>query len=131
MTRFTRPFAAALLLAVPAVADAQEAQSPAKKAGRPSIYDAKADAGEQLKAATALARRDARRVLVMFGGDWCGWCHKLHGLFASDPAIRQLLADEYVLVLVDTQAPHADALLAECRGDLARVGYPFLAVLDG
>jgi thioredoxin-related protein len=70
-------------------------------------------------------------VLVMFGGDWCGWCHKLHGLFASDPAIRQLLADEYVLVLVDTQAPHADALLAECRGDLTGVGYPFLAVLDG
>ena len=67
----------------------------------------------------------------MFGGDWCGWCHKLHALFASDPAIRRLLADEYVLVLVDTEAPHADALLAECRGDLTRVGYPFLAVLDG
>ena len=33
MLRFTRPFAAALLLAVPAVAHAQEARSPAKKAG--------------------------------------------------------------------------------------------------
>jgi thioredoxin-related protein len=131
VTRITRSVAAALLLAVPAVATAQDAKDAAKKATRPSIYDAKADAREQVKTATALARRDARRVLVMFGGDWCGWCHKLHGLFASDPAIRELLADEYVLVMVDTQAPHADALLAECRGDLTGVGYPFLAVLDG
>src|SRR4051812_26614882 len=115
MTRLTRSVAAALLLAVPAVANAQDAKGAEKTATRPSIYDAKADAREQVKSAAALARRDARRVLVMFGGDWCGWCHKLHGLFASDPAIRKLLADEYVLVMVDTQAPRADALLAECR----------------
>src|SRR5688572_7217604 len=130
MTRFARPIAAALLLALPAGAAAQEAKVTAE-AARPSIYDAKADAREQVRAATALARRDARRVLVMFGGDWCGWCHKLHGLFKSDPAIRDLLADEYVLVLVDTRAPHAQDLLAECKGDLEGVGYPFLAVLDG
>ena len=131
MMRITLSVAAAILLAVPAVATAQDAKSAAKKATRPSIYDAKADAREQVKAATALARRDARRVLVMFGGDWCGWCHKLHNLFNSDSAIRALLAEEYVLVMVDTQAPHADDLLAECRGDLKGVGYPFLAVLDG
>ena len=32
--------------------------------------------------------------------------------------------------MVDTQAPNADKLLAECKGDLQGVGYPFLAVLD-
>ncbi|WP_237722544.1 thioredoxin family protein [Singulisphaera acidiphila] len=131
MTRINRSFAAALLLAVPTVANAQDANGPVKKAPRPSIYDVKADADEQIKVATALARRDARRVLVMFGGDWCGWCHKLHGLFASNAEIRGLLADEYILVMVDTQSPHAEALLAKCRGDLKGVGYPFLAVLDG
>jgi uncharacterized protein YyaL (SSP411 family) len=131
VTRITRSVVAALMLAVSVVASAQDATTAAKKAARPSIYDAKADAAEQVKAATVLARRDARRVLVMFGGDWCGWCHKLHGLFGSDPAIRELLADEYVLVMVDTKAPHADALLEECRGDLTTIGYPFLAVLDG
>ena len=131
MTRITGSFAAVLLLAVPSIATAQDAKSTAQKATRASIYDAKADAREQVQTATALARRDARRVLVMFGGDWCGWCHKLHDLFASDPAVRRLLADEYVVVMVDTQAPHADSLLDECRGDLTSVGYPFLAVLDG
>ena len=131
MTRITASVAAVLLLAVPTVATAQDAKSAAQKVARPSIYDAKADAREQVETATALAKRDARRVLLMFGGDWCGWCHRLHDLFASDPAIRGLLGDEYVVVMVDTQAPHADSLLAECRGDLTAVGYPFLAVLDG
>jgi thioredoxin-related protein len=126
-----RPVATMFLLAVPALATAQEAGNDAKKPPRASIFDVTADAREQVKAATARAQRDGRRVLVMFGGDWCGWCHKLHALFASDPAIRDVLADEYLLVMVDTQAPHADALLAECRGDLTGVGYPFLAVLDG
>ncbi len=130
MTRITHSLAA-LVLSIPAVATSQEARSDAKKPTRPSIYDVKADARDQARTATALARRDGRRVLVMFGGDWCGWCHKLHALFASDPAIREILADEYVLVMVDTQAPHAGELLAECRGDLTGVGYPFLAVLDG
>jgi thiol:disulfide interchange protein len=136
MSRIPLAVAAATLLAPPPVATAQgpeaaAAQKTQAQAARPSIYDEQADARAQVEAATALARRDARRVLVMFGGDWCGWCHKLHGLFQSDPAIRDLLAEEYVLVLVDTRAPRADALLAECKGDLEGVGFPFLAVLDG
>jgi uncharacterized protein YyaL (SSP411 family) len=131
VTRIARSVAAAFLAALPAVAVAQEVKSDAGKPTRPSIYDAKADATEQVRRATALAQRDGRRVLLMFGGDWCGWCHKLHALFASDPAIRRVLSDEYILVMVDTQAPHAEELLAECRGDLTSIGYPFLAVLDG
>ena len=73
----------------------------------------------------------------MFGFNGCGWCHKLHGLFKSDPAIRALLAEEYVLVMVDIESPHADALLDECKAALGPeelkkgVGFPFLAVLDG
>ena len=43
----------------------------------------------------------------MFGGDWCGWCHKLHELFTSDAEIRKILSYEYVLVMVDTEAPGA------------------------
>jgi thioredoxin-related protein len=106
------------------------------KPQRPDIYDAKADARAQVEAATARARRDNQRVLVMFGGNWCGWCHKLHELFASDREIHTLLNNEYVLVMVDTEAPHAVDLLKECKAALSPeelqrgVGYPFLAVLD-
>jgi thioredoxin-related protein len=136
VTRITR-FAASILLAIPAVVNAQEAKEPAKKPSRPAIYDTKANAKVQVKAATALAHRDARRVLVMFGFNGCGWCHKLHGLFASDEAIRELLADEYVLAMVDIESPNADALLGDAKAALSAdelkkgIGFPFLAVLDG
>ena len=130
MLRIARRFVAGWVLVVPAVAAAQEAASPARPAARPSIYDAKADAGPQIAQATARAGREGKRVLVMFGGDWCGWCHKLHGLFESDPAVRATLAENYVLAMVDTKAPGAEALLDRCKGDLTGVGYPFLAVLD-
>jgi len=117
--------------------NAQEAKEPAKKPSRPAIYDTKANAKEQVKAATALAHRDARRVLVMFGFNGCGWCHKLHSLFASDEAIRKLLADDYVLAMVDIESPNADALLGDAKAALSAdelkkgIGFPFLAVLDG
>jgi thioredoxin-related protein len=101
-----------------------------KPKSKDQLYDPKADADKQVAAATAKAGRDSKRVLVMFGGDWCGWCHKLHQLFESDKEIRTLLSEEYELVLVDTAAPHAQELLKKCKGDLPSVGYPFLAVLD-
>jgi thioredoxin-related protein len=129
----TRLAALALVL-LPAVAQAQEPPAPAT-AKRPDIYDPKADTGAQLDSARKLARRDQTRILVMFGGNWCGWCHKLHDLFGSDPKIAQVLRDEYRLVMVDTEAPGAAALLDRCKAALpederGRVGYPFLGVLD-
>ncbi|MDB5353196.1 MAG: thioredoxin domain protein [Planctomycetota bacterium] len=127
MTNTTRFLALAAILMVPAATFGQTGAATKAKA---SIYDAKADARELVKAATTIAGRDSQRVLVMFGGDWCGWCHKLHTLFKTDKDIRKILSEDYQLVMVDTKARNAEALLAECQGDLKSVGYPFLAVLD-
>jgi thioredoxin-related protein len=123
-----------------AAALAQEnAPTPAKPltaAKKASIYDASADTGVLLEKAQQKAKHDDKRILVMFGGDWCGWCHKLHELFASDGEIRKTLSYEYVLVMVDTKAKGADALLARCKEPLTKeeqtkgFGYPFLGVLD-
>ena len=121
--------AVAILVVAAPIASAQQVKAEAKQ-DRPSIYDAKLDARAQVKAAGEVARRDNQRILVMFGGDWCGWCHKLHDLFKTGRNIRKALSEDYQLVMVDTKATNAEALLAECQGDLKSVGYPFLAVLD-
>ena len=136
MTRFAITVAAALL-ATPAVATAEGPKPTAKTPARPQIYDTKADAAEQLKKATALARRDSRRVLVMFGFNTCGWCHKLHRLFENDKDIHKLLADEYVVSMIDNKAPNAESILNKAKEALSKeerergVGYPFLPVFDG
>jgi thioredoxin-related protein len=109
----------------------------ADEAKKPALYDPKADARTQIEAASAKARRDHSRVLVMFGFESCSWCRKLHALFEQDAEIHKLLHDEYVKVLVDIEAPHANEVLKECKGGLDKeelqkaVGFPFLAVLDG
>jgi thioredoxin-related protein len=127
-----------LVFGLPATAlpqDPGKAKADAPK--KPALYDPKADARAQIEAASAKAKRNHARVLVMFGFEGCGWCHKLHALFEQNPEIRKLLRDEYVKVLVDIQAPHADVLLKACKEALTReelqkgIGFPFLAVLDG
>jgi thioredoxin-related protein len=118
--------------ALPQDQDKPTADAPKKAA----LYDPKADARAQVEAASAEAKRQRTRVLVMFGFEGCSWCHKLHALFEQDPEIRKLLRDEYVNVLVDIEAPRAKELLKECKAALAQeelqkgVGFPFLAVLD-
>ena len=100
---------------------------------RASIYDKSADAKVQVDKAAERAKKNDKRILLMFGGDWCGWCHKLHGLFASNREIARSSSNEYVLVTVDPEAPNAAELLKKCKEALSKdelqkgVGYPFLA----
>jgi uncharacterized protein YyaL (SSP411 family) len=116
----------------PKTADAKK-EAPKK----PPIYDATADARVQVDRAVAKAKRDNSRVLVMFGFEGCSWCHKLHALFSENAEIRKLLSNEYVLVMVDTESPHASELIKECKESLSKedlekgVGYPLLAVFGG
>lgn len=104
------------------------AQDPPK---RPQTYDESADANQLFAEACAKAQRDNKRVLLMFGGNWCGWCHKLHDLFERDRAIATVLRNEYEIVLVDIGRgdKHTD-LTAKVEAPHKENGYPFLTVTD-
>ena len=134
---------AGILAAVAGLAAAQEpvgkseGAKPTAGAKKPAtIYDKSADARVQVAKAAERARHDDRRILLMFGGDWRGWCHKLHGLFRTNHDVANILGNEYVLVMIDLESPNARPLLEECKAALGKddlqkdVGYPFLAVLD-
>lgn len=110
-----------------AVDDAEKASATAatpRKAREP-IYNEMADARADIAAALGRAKYDHKRVLLKFGGNWCGWCWKLHDLFRKDPEIAAVLRDEYELVLID--ALTNDDLQTEYKIQRA---YPFLTVLD-
>ena len=106
------------------------AESPT--AGKPAIYDPAADMKTLIAAAVKKAGPENRDVLLMFGGNWCPWCHRLHELFASDPQVKKILAERYILLLVDVGEKPGQPLNRDLV-DLYRVkdfGYPALAVLD-
>jgi thioredoxin-related protein len=119
--------AVCLALAQQATAE-PKAQTPPKTA----IYDEKADARSQIRAATAEAKRENRRVLLQWGANWCPWCARLHQTLQKDADLRKILLYEYDLVRVDVGRKDKNLDLAAHYGaDVKKYGIPFLTVLDG
>lgn len=111
---------------------AQEAPpTPASPSPQPTIYDQAADARQDIEQAIATAGSNGKRVLLMFGGNWCGWCHALHGLLESDQTINELLTRHYILVMVDVGERNKNLDLNEQYGNPYQHGFPVLVVLDG
>ena len=109
------------------------AAAPATTPSRPAIYDRSADGAKQIEEALKAAKAGGKRVLLQFGANWCGWCHKLHALFKDNAEVAQALHENYVVVLVDVDQvdgkPH-NALVNERYGKPTQYGLPVLVVLD-
>jgi len=101
----------------------------AAKPTRPAIYDEKADGTRQVADALVTAKKENKRVLLQFGANWCGWCHKLHKLFQSDADIAARLKQSYVVVLVDVNQGH-NAEIVKRYDNPTRFGLPVIVILD-
>lgn len=97
----------------------------------PKVYDEGADAKKQIAEALAKAGKEHRRVLIQWGGNWCGWCIKLHGLYKSNKDISRKLMYEYDVVYVDAGKNDKNMDLAKSYdATCAKEGFPYLTVLD-
>ena len=101
----------------------------------PDIYDINADASQLITDAVEKAKAGNKRVLALFGGNWCIWCQRLHRLMATDPSIAKFAADNYVVVMVDVggrdkagkSVSRNEAVVA--KYGVAAFGYPALVVI--
>jgi thiol-disulfide isomerase/thioredoxin len=125
-----KTLAALLFALVPVTATAP--QEPAQKDAAPTrqVYDEKADARADVNAALARATKENRRVLVVWGANWCGWCVKLADVFKKNPELASKLQYEYDVVKVDVGQfdKHMD-LAASFGADFKSTGIPVLTVL--
>jgi thiol:disulfide interchange protein len=99
----------------------------------PDVYDVHADGSAQISAALARASAEHKRVLLIFGANWCIWCHRLHNTLESDPTVSAILNDHYVPVYVDVNrelgvARNADVVAR--YGNPTQFGLPVLVVLN-
>ena len=92
------------------------------------IYPAPEQAPADLRAALAEARRTHKRVILDFGGDWCGDCQVLD-IYFRQPPNDQLLAKNFVKVNVNIGHEDANVDIAHRYG-VPLHGVPALAVLD-
>ena len=93
VTRYT--LALALSLALPLSAKAQLAFQPNQH-----LYSETANPRADIVAASTAARRQGKRILLEFGGNWCGDCQVLD-FYYHQPPNAALLDRYYVLVHVD------------------------------
>lgn len=94
------------------------------------IYSDTADAHVEVRDALARAAREHKRVILDFGGNWCGDCKVLDIYFHKEPN-ASLLASNFVLVDVNIGRYDKNLDLAQRYDVPLKKGVPALAVLDG
>ncbi len=99
------------------------------RGARPAIYDEKADGAKAIAEAVALAKSEKKQILLQFGANWCGWCHKLHALFRDDPRIAEVLKRKFIVVMIDVNKEHNQEV-DRAYGNPTRHGLPVLVVAD-
>jgi thioredoxin 1 len=100
-----------------------------EEAARADIYPDGTQAWADITRALAEAGREKKRVLLDFGGNWCGDCHVLE-IYFHDPANLNLLNANYVLVPVNIGRYDENMDIAARYGVPVSKGVPALAVLD-
>jgi thioredoxin 1 len=109
--------------------NAPEETPSSEEPGHAVIYPDGAQAKQDIAAALAQAGKEKKRVLLDFGGNWCGDCQILEIYFHA-PANRALLEKNYVLVPVNVGQYDQNLDLAAKYGIPLAKGVPALAVLD-
>jgi thioredoxin 1 len=93
------------------------------------IYSASADAHAEIKEALKKAAAENKRVIIVFGANWCFDCHALDKSFHR-PEAAAILATNYEVVHVDIgRGEKNQDLMAKYEVPMKR-GIPGLAVLD-
>lgn len=125
-----RYFAFLLLVATPGLA--QWKNAPLQPPAQPNmqLYRADANAREEIREATATAGKQNKRILLVFGGNWCSDCHILDNAF-HQPRIAPLLSDNFLVVHVDVGKYDKNLDLAKKYHIDLEKGVPSVAVLNG
>jgi thiol:disulfide interchange protein len=93
------------------------------------IYDERADAHAEIKEALEKATAEHKRVIVVFGANWCFDCHVLDKAFHRSD-LASIIAANYEVVHVDIgRGKKNQNLMTKYEVPMKR-GIPGLAVLD-
>ena len=119
-------FAAPALAQNTAPSEAGILEAPAVKK---DLYPANANAPQEIEAALKRAVPDHKRVLLVFGGNWCYDCHVLDRAL-HEGAAGKIMKESFELVHVDIGEADKNLDLAKKYKIPLEKGVPAVAVLD-
>lgn len=93
------------------------------------LYDSTANPRADIAAALKQAKAEKKRVILDFGGDWCGDCQVLDIYMRQSPN-SELLDKHFVLVHIDIGRMDHNVDVAQKYKVPINKGVPALAVLD-
>jgi thiol:disulfide interchange protein len=93
------------------------------------LYDSTANPKADIAAALKQAKAEKKRVILDFGGDWCGDCQVLDIYMHQSPN-TELLGKHFIVVHVDIGRMDHNVDVAEKYKVPINKGVPALAVLD-
>ena len=91
-------------------------------------YDEKADATAQVQQALDAARVDHKKVLLVFGANWCEDCRVLDQ--AMRGSSQSLLEGKFHVVKIDVGNFNKNLKLAARYGNPIKIGIPAVVLLD-
>jgi thioredoxin 1 len=119
-----------LTIAVNATLGHAQGKKPlAKPTEKRDIYPANVDAKAEIAEALANAAKTNRRVILVFGGNWCYDCHVLDAAFHS-PEIAPMLNKNFVVVHVNIGEFDKNLNIADKYAVPLKKGVPASAVLE-
>lgn len=119
-------FAVAMLALSPAAAFAQT--SPLSNLYVNDSYDPRANPYRDLERALARAQAEDKRVLMVVGGNWCGWCEILDNFLTRNADVRAAFESSFVMLKVNWSPTNEN--VAFLSGFPRSRGYPDFFILD-
>jgi thiol:disulfide interchange protein len=126
--RYTLLSALVLTLSASTLAPSHATAQVIAKANK-NLYSETSDATADIAAAVAEARREHKRVLLDFGGNWCGDCQVLDIYYHQSPN-AELLAKNFVLVHINIGHMDKNVDVAKKYNVPITKGVPALAIID-
>jgi thiol:disulfide interchange protein len=122
------PSATVPVAATPAAPAARQPVTPPPTVNK-HLYSAEANPKADIAAALKQASLEHKRVILAFGGDWCGDCQVLDIYLHQSPNL-ELLNKNYLLVHVDIGHFDKNLDITEKYNVPLKKGVPALAVID-
>jgi hypothetical protein len=113
-----------------AFTDEQTRRLPQPATPNVNLYSEPREAEAELKTGLARAAKEGKRVIVVFGGNWCYDCHVLDTAMRSEQ-LAALVAANYHVVHINVADGKSNTDVGERFQVPFDKGFPALAVIDG